>query len=345
MIKFNSDLIVVFAILTTSFFFLYMIVVFIPNAYAAADDDDNNNNYSLIRMTEQRTFRDSNGNLNIIGVVDNNGQIPVGITVGLNTTSRYDSAAATTTASAAATTTTIKQPIYGRIIYPFAGAPFKFVIGPERLVTSKAFITNIKQIPVPYYNVLRLNYSSVPIGDDRALVGTAKNVGPFDVHDVTVYASAHNRNGTQLDSVRSNVIPVIKPGKEVAFTAKPYPGIKSGIIYYSCAGVDLNAPITTLDIGKGQFIAYDLRGLARISDFKYDNTTDSIVFGVNYYSPTGGPLSLKIAQLSEKQSISVIMDGKLYKQASVGMDGKTVSIDFFVPPEDHQVQIKGIRSS
>ncbi len=90
MIKFNSDLIVVFAILTTSFFFLYMTVVFIPNAYATAADADN---YSLIRMTEQRTFRDSNGNLNVIGVVDNNGQIPVGITVGLNTTSRYGSTA------------------------------------------------------------------------------------------------------------------------------------------------------------------------------------------------------------------------------------------------------------
>lgn len=325
MIKFESDFIV-FAILTT-FFFLYAIVVFIPIVHA--------NNYSLVKMTEQSTFRDSNGSLNVVGVVDNNGQMPVGITVGLNTTGGDSSK----------TTTTIKQSIYGRIIYPFAGAPFKFVIGPERSVISKAFITNINQISVPHYNVLRLNYSSMPIGDNRALVGTARNVGPFDVYNVTVYASAHNRNGTQLDSVRSNVIPVIKHGMEVAFTAKPYPSIRSGILYYSCAGVDFNAPITTLDLGKGQFIAYDLRGLARISDFKYDNKTDSIVFGVNYYSPNGGPLSLKIPQVSEKQSVSVIMDGKLYKQVSVGMDGKTVSINFFVPPQDHQVQIKGIKSS
>jgi hypothetical protein len=325
MIKCESDFIV-FAILTT-FFFLYAIVVFIPIVHA--------NNYSLVKMTEQSTFRDSNGSLNVVGVVDNNGQMPVGITIGLNTTGGDSSK----------TTTTIKQSIYGRIIYPFAGAPFKFVIGPERSVISKAFITNINQISVPHYNVLRLNYSSMPIGDNRALVGTARNVGPFDVYNVTVYASAHNRNGTQLDSVRSNVIPVIKHGMEIAFTAKPYPSIRSGILYYSCAGVDFNAPITTLDLGKGQFIAYDLRGLARISDFKYDNKTDSIVFGVNYYSPNGGPLSLKIPQVSEKQSVSVIMDGKLYKQVSVGMDGKTVSINFFVPPEDHQVQIKGIKSS
>jgi hypothetical protein len=340
MIKFNSDLILVFAILTTSFFSLYMIVMLIPNAYASISVSDGHND-SFIRMTEQRTFRDSDGNLNVIGVVDNNGQIPLGITVGLNVTDGDGS----TASSGATTLTTIKQPIFGRIIYPFAGAPFKFVIGPERTVTGKAFITNINQIPVPYYNFLKLNYTNMPTGDDKFLVGTAKNVGPFDLHNVTVYASAHDRNGTQLDSVKSNVIPVIKPGKEVAFIAKPYLGIKSSILYYSCAGFDLDAPITTLDLGKGQFIAYDLRGLARISDFRYDNSTDSIVFGINYYSTNGGPLSLKIPQLSEKQSVSVIMDGKAYKQASVKMDGKTVYIDFFVPRDDHQIQIKGIRSS
>jgi hypothetical protein len=288
-----------------------------------------------IKMTEQRSFRDSNGNLNVIGVVDNNGKVPVGITVALNTTGK----------DAAAATTTIKQSTYGRIIYPSTGAPFKFVIGPERSVTGKAFITNIKQFSVPYYNVLRLNYSNMPVGIDRALVGRAMNTGRFDLHNVTIYASAHDRNGIQVDSVKSNIIPIIKPGEEAAFRATPYHGVRTGVFYYSCAGFDLNAPIPTLDLGKGQFIAYDLRGLARISDFKYDNATDSLVFGVNYYSPIGGPLSLKIPQLSEKQSISVMMDGKLYKQASVKTNGKTISIDFFVPPHDHQVQIKGIRSS
>ena len=297
--------------------------------YAYADDKS-------IKMTEQRTFKDSNGNLNVVGVVDNNGKVPVGITVAMNTTGKD---------TAAVTTTTIKQSTYARIIYPSTGAPFKFVIGPERSVTGKAFITNIKQFSVPYYNVLRLNYSNMPVGIDKALVGRAMNTGLFDLHNVTIYASAHDRNGIQLDSVKSNIIPIIKPGEEAAFRATPYPGVRSGVFYYSCAGFDLNAPIPTLDLGKGQFIAYDLRGLARISDFKYDNATDSLVFGVNYYSPVGGPLSLKIPQLSEKQSISVMMDGKLYKQASVKMNGKTISIDFFVPPQDHQVKIKGIRSS
>jgi hypothetical protein len=317
------------AILTISFFSYYTTMI-LPKAYA-----DNN----PISMTEQRTFRDSNGNINIIGVVDNNGKVPVEITLGLNITASKGSS------TEATTTTTIKQPTYGRIIYPLTGAPFKFIIGPESLVSSKAYIVNVKQISVPYWNVLRLNYSNMPVGNDRALVGTAKNIGQFDLHNVSIYASVHDRNGLQIDSVKSNTIRLIKPGEEIAFTAKPYPGIKSSVFYYSCAGVDLNAPITTLDIGKGQFIAYNLYGLASISDFKYNNATDSIEFGVKYYSPVGGPLSLKIPQLAERQSVSVMMDGNLYKQASIKMNGKTISIDFFVPPEDHEVQIKGIRGT
>jgi hypothetical protein len=316
------------AVFAISLYAIWSSMIFFPNVYAYNNP---------VKMTEQKSFVDSSGNLNIVGVVNNVGRMPVGVTVGLNTTTSVDGS------KAAITNTSIKQPIYGRIIYPFTGAPFKFVITPHQVATSKAFIVNVKQISVPNWNVLSLNYSNVPVGKDGALVGVAKNIGPFDLHDVSVYASVHSRNGTQIDSVKSNVIPIIKPGQQVAFSAKPDPSIKSGVFYYSCAGMDLNAPITTLDVGKGQFIPYDLRALARVSDLKYDNTTNSIVFAIKYYSNIGGPLSLKIPQVSEKQSVSVIMDGTVYKKASVKMNGKTVSIDFFVPPEDHSVQIKGVR--
>ena len=294
-------------------------------------------NDNSVKMTDQRSFLDSRGNLDVVGVVNNVGRVPISVTVGLNTsTATFDSSKAPTIYFA-------KEPIYGRIIYPLTGAPFKFVVNPQQIVTSKAFIVNVNQVSVPSWNVLSLDYSNMPVGKDAALVGTAKNIGTFDLHNVSVYASVHSRNGTQIDSVKSNVIPVIRPGQQIAFIAKPDPAVKSGVFYYSCAGFDLNAPITTLDIGNGQFIPYDLRALARVSDFKYDHATDSIIFGVKYYSTTGGPLSLKIPQVSEKSSVSVLMDGTLYKKASVKMNGKTVSIDFFVPPEDHNIQIKGVR--
>jgi hypothetical protein len=39
------------------------------------------------------------------------------------------------------------------------------------------------------------------------------------------------------------------------------------------------------------------------------------------------------------------MDGKPYNPASVKtMDGKTVHIDFFLSPGDHNVQVKGIKN-
>src|SRR5919202_1090530 len=295
-------------------------------------------NSSSIKMTNQRTFVDSHGNLNVVGVVNNFGTVPVSVTVGLNT------AATTADNSKATNTSFIKQPIYGRIIYPFTGAPFKFVIAPQQVIIDKAFIVDVNQISVPNWNVLSLNYSNMPVGKEGALVGTAKNIGSFDLHDVSIYASVHSLNGTQIDSVRSNVIPVIKPGQQIAFVAKPDAAVKSDVFYYSCAGLDLDAPITTLSAGNGQFIPYDLRALARVSDLNYDNATHSINFAITYYSSTGGPLTLKIPQTSEKQSVTVMMDGTVYKKASVQMNGKTVFINFFVPPQSHSIQVRGVRS-
>ncbi|MBV9668030.1 MAG: hypothetical protein JO327_07860, partial [Nitrososphaeraceae archaeon] len=213
---------VLFVILTLSLLSRFSIAV---NATATVDNS--------IKMTKQESFRDSNGRLNIIGVVDNNGKIPVRITVGLNTLDKNDKSGVTTT-------TTMTDPTYGNIIYPLTGAPFKFVISPNQSVKGAAFISSIRQVPVPYYNVLRLNYSNMPTGNDRALVGTAKNVGPFDLHDVSVYASVHDKNGIQIDSVKSNVMSVIKPGQEVAFTAIPDSAISPHVFYFSCAGVSLN---------------------------------------------------------------------------------------------------------
>src|ERR671930_2504450 len=257
-----------------------------------------------IKMTKQQSFVDSNGRLNLIGVVDNNGKVPVSIVVSLQTISKKSGVINTMT-----------DPTYGNIIYPFTGAPFKFLIQPNQSVKGSAFISSIKQIPTPYYNVIRLNYSNMPSTSSKyALVGTAKNIGPFDLHDVSVYGSVHDRNGVQIDSVQSNVIPLIKPGQEAAFIALPDSTIAPRIYYYSCAGVSLgNAPMTVLDIGNGKSILYDIVGVVRISDFKYNTANDSIMFGVKHYNPNGGPMSLKIVKNSGNlAAVSIMMDGKLY---------------------------------
>jgi hypothetical protein len=201
-------------------------------------------------------------------------------------------------------------------------------------VKGTAFISSVKQVPLPNYNVIRLNYSNMPsTSNNKALVGTVQNIGPFDLHDVSVYASIHDRNGTQIDSVKSNILHLIKPGKEAQFIALPDYTTAPNIYYYSCAGVSLgNVPMTALDIGKGQSILYDIIGVVRISDFKYNAAKDSMIFGVKHYNPDGGPMSLKIVKKSGNPSavVSVMIDGKMYNNNNNSLSVKTMDAKQYI---------------
>jgi hypothetical protein len=307
-------------------------------------------------VLKQSQFIDRNHNLNIIGIVEHNGTVPFQVKVGLDITNSTTLSNEKNNPNKIGSTT-IVQPLYGRIIYPLGGAaPFKFTLKHGFLNASKAFIVDAKQIPIPYYDVLKLNYSNVASRPTKALVGTAKNTSPFNLYDISVYASAHDSGGIQIDSVRSKTIPILRPGEKADFIAIPDISVKSRVQYYSCAGVDLNSPINTINIGKGKFIAYDLLALAKIINFRYDNRTDSIVFGVQYYNQDGGPLTLKIAQSSIYHNVSIFMDGKPYsiskKQQilydrdlpTLKRDGKTITMNIFIPKGEHLVQFKGIRT-
>jgi hypothetical protein len=305
-------------------------------AMATVNGDDNS-----IKMTKQQSFVDAHGKLNVIGVVDNNGKIPISVTVSLETIDK-----------SSGVTRTLTDPTFGNIIYPYTGAPFKFIIdSDQQSVKGIAFISSVKQIPVPYYNVIRLDYSNMPAANssNKALVGTVQNIGPFDLHRVSVYASVHDRKGVQIDSVKSNVISLLKPGQQARFIALPDFTTAPKIYFYSCAGVSLgNDPMNALDIGNGQTILYDINGVLRISDFKYNTANDSIMFQAKHYNPSGGPMSLKLVKNSGGSDVSVMMDGRTYNNngASIKMmDAKTVHIDLFIPPGDHTLQIKGIRSA
>jgi hypothetical protein len=177
-------------------------------------------------------------------------------------------------------------------------------------------------------------------------VGTVSNSGPFELHDVAVYASAHDKDKKQVDSVVSNIIPNLKPGQQVAFTADP--NSEGKIIYYSCAGVDLNPQMQKLTIGNNKVLHYDFEGLVAIIDLKYDNSSDSMVFGVKHYNPDGGHMAIKMASKEYSGSenpLSLMLDGKdltIDGTATTNDNGDVLTMDFVVPPKEHKIQIGGI---
>jgi hypothetical protein len=285
-----------------------------------------------VKITAESSFIDSKGRLNVVGTVRNTGDTPLHVIMGLN-------------AQDANGTRTLQQPTYGRIVWPLNDSPFKFVIDSGVLNNNnKPFILDIQEAKDPNYLMLVLNYSSMAAGTEKAFVGTIRNTAPFDVHNVSIFASVRGSNATQLDTVRSNIIPLLKAGEVLTFVAIPDPAVKSKVYYYSCAGIDLDAPITTIDAGSGRTIPYDLRAVAQISSLHYENSTDSIDFGVTPYQPDGGPVSIQFPQFNENQRLTIMLDGKPYGNAAVKGDGKTMHIDFFVPKGDHQIQIMGIRN-
>jgi hypothetical protein len=293
------------------------------SSYAAPSADE------PVKIIAQSSFVDSEGRTNIVGTVRNTGTLPVEATVGLAVQDK-------------AGIRIEEQHPYGRIIWPLNDSPFKFVV--DSGSAGDPFIADVKEVGATQTtDMIILNYTSMAAGEERAFVGTVKNNAPFDIYNINVFASVRSENATQLDSVRSNVIPILKAGEEHVFFAIPDPAVKPRVYYYSCAGLDLDNPITTIDAGGGKFIAYDLNAAAQVSAIRYENETDSIAFRIRPYSPSGGPISFMLPQVSENQTVTVTLDDKLHK-ASIRPDGKTIYIDFFVPRGEHQVQIQRVRN-
>jgi hypothetical protein len=300
----------------------------LANANAQTIDQDN----TIELKNSNHSFVDAQGMTNIVGIVNNHGTVPISVTMGLNVSDNSGH------------TSTLHENLYGSVIYPTKGAPFKFQLAPGLEPVGKPFVASFKWIDQPFYNFLVLNYTNMAVGQERVLTGTMKNVGNVELRNVMVYASVHDEKTNDLDSVKSNIVSVLKPGEIAIFTASPDPAVKANVYYYSCAGFDVNAPISTLPTGDGGFIPYDFTSVAKVSDIRYEKATDSIAFGITHYNPKGGPADIKIPQLAQNQTVAVMMDGKPYERVTVKADGKTVSIDFFVPPGDHQVQIQGVRT-
>jgi hypothetical protein len=300
---------------------LVITISFSTSAYSAHSE--------FVKIIAHSSFVDSEGKLNVVGTVRNSGHIPIQATIGLEVEDENGIRIE-------------HEPTFGRIIRPLNDSPFKFII--HSGIAGLPFIADVKEVEAAHVSdMVILNYTSMAYGDERAFVGTVKNNASFDIHNLSVFASVRSENATQLDSVRSDIIPVLKANEERAFLALPDAAIKSEVYFYSCAGLDLDAPIKTIDTGDGKFIPYDLSAAAQVSGIRYQNETDSIEFDIRPYAPGGGPLSFMIPQESQDQSVKVILDGNLHEPA-IRADGKTIYVDFFVPAGQHEIQIQRVSS-
>lgn len=285
-----------------------------------------------ISIVDQKIFQDLDGGWNLVGVVQNNEGTPLEVKVGVNITKPNN-------VSSILTSNT-----FTNVIYPYTAAPFKFTISSNELFNGLAYPIEIKKIAKPFFMELRQNYSNFATDDEKALVGTIKNKGSNIIKNVAVYASVHSINNTQIDSVKSTVIPVIYPDEEVSYKIIPDDAIKEDVYFYSCAGLDINAPISTLSIGNGEYVAFNLESASAISNFRYENSSDSIIFEIKPYNPVGGPTIFQIPQISSNQKIDIFLDGKQYENKIVTMDGKTINMNIFIPKDKHEVKISGIRN-
>ena len=299
---------------------LFALLVAFPSAYAQPSD--------IELLNSGYTFVDADGMTNVVGVVNNKGLEPISVVLALDLSDG---------------TTLVEEP-YAQVMFPDKGAPFKFRVPAGLQAVGKPYVASVERVDQPLYDALVFDYSNMAVGDERALTGTVTNTGQFPFYNVTVFASVHNDQMVQIDSSRSNAIPVIEPGQTAEFSMVPDDSIKEQTMYYSCAGFDPNAPIPTLPAGDGKYIGYNLQTISKVSSLRYDNATDSLVFEIKPYISSGGSLSLKFAQAYQNQTIAVFMDNKLRDDATVTMDSRTVSLEMFVPPGDHEVQVQGIRA-
>jgi hypothetical protein len=284
-----------------------------------------------IKISSGSSFLDSNGKLNIIGVVTNYGVTSEQVVVGLNIHNKIDDS-----------NIILYDTTFSKIIYPGKESPFKFKISTDYDVLGKPHVIQMKKVNDPFYNVIIQNYSNFPVGQNKELVGTLKNTGNVMMQNISVYASVHNKNGAQIDSIKSNSIPILKPGEVKSFSARPDNSIVKDANYFSCAGFDPNSPINTLDLGNGKFLAYGLESVAKISNFGYNKSTDSISFSADHYNPLGGIVTFKIPQLDNNHDVTIYLDNLGLKDQQITKNGKTIITNIFVPPNEHVIRIAGV---
>lgn len=281
-------------------------------------------------ITDVGSYVDKTGIRYVVGTVENKNNVPIHVLLGLNTTTHN------------VKTTSVAQP-YGKTIYAYGEAPFKFKLpyGSNVKLTGNPYVYQLNTTNIPYFDVLKLNYSNIPLSNGT-LIGTVKNIASFDIYNLSIYASAHDKTGAQIDSVTTSLMPTLKSGEKASFSVSPNPALGSKVAFYSCFGVDFRTTNMRLSIGENRYILSNMTGLATIDNIKADPSTGSFKIYMNNQYPVPGPLILKIPQLIGASTVFVTMDGTLYKNAVTNSKGFTL-VYLIVPGGKHVINVNGIR--
>lgn len=312
-----------YALISSITVVIYLISLSTSNSYAE----------DIVSISERNIFKDSNDKLNLVGTLTNIGKTPLEVTIGVDVKKPFQSEQEV-----------LKSKSFASVLYPHREVPFKFTINNGELFEGSVFVVETKEVNKPLFATVKHEYSNIAMGDEKALIGTIKNIGSSIINDVAIYASVHSKDGTQLDSVKSAVIPILYPGEEKPYKIISDPTTRSLAYYYSCAGLDINSPITTLDLGGGEFLAFNFESASLVSNFIYDKSSDNIMFTIKPYNPEGGDLIFKIPQSDINQKVNISVDGKPHKEATITTDGKTITMKVSIPSDEHKVIISGARN-
>lgn len=310
--------------------FHYLSITFLVLLFLYSISPISSNALFPIKISKSNSFFDLEGNKHVVGTVRNEGFVPLEVVIALKI---QDPLGRSQIAL---------NPTFAKIIFPFTEAPFKFDILKNDSVEGIPFIHQVREVMQPSYDILTQNYTTMNTTTGKNLVGTIKNIGDVVLHNVSVYASVHNEDGEQIDSVKTDTISTLRPGEEVKYTATPDPAVQSTSSYFSCAGFDINAPINTISLGNGKFIPYSLESAAKITDFAYNETDDSLYFNADHYNPAGGIIRLSFPEASDNHTLNILLDSKPDFNAKIEKNGKTVATEIFVPPESHTIAVKGL---
>ena len=142
------------------------------------------NDGKLVEIDVKSPFRGADGEIKLMGVIHNTGDIPLEVKLGVDITT-------TTTTTSNATETTVMEELlpYSRVLYPFSVSPFKFSIKS----TDQKSQTTLIGIGKPFIiNLEKLIYSKL------------RRPSNFELHQYSVWTKHRScRNRQKLRSIRT----------------------------------------------------------------------------------------------------------------------------------------------